>query len=109
MSYFCDLEQRAEKELLPGVTAKTFWQQNMLLSVVTMQPDAVVPTHTHPHEQAGTVIEGEITMTIADETRILKLGDSYIIPGDVPHSATAHNGLARVIDIFSPVRESYQY
>ncbi|MCS6835703.1 MAG: cupin domain-containing protein [Anaerolineae bacterium] len=109
MSYFCDLERRAEKELAPGVTAKTFWQQNMLLSFVTMQPNSVVAMHTHPHEQAGTVVEGEITLTIADETRVLKVGDCYIIPGDVPHSATAHNGLARVVDIFSPVRESYQY
>ena len=109
MSYFCEVDNRAEKELAPGVTAKTFWQQNMLLSVVVLQPNAVVPEHTHPHEQAGTVIEGELSMTIAGETRVLKVGDCYIIPGDVPHSATAHNGLARVIDIFSPVRESYQY
>jgi hypothetical protein len=31
----------------------------------------------------------------------------FLIPPDVPHRAVAVNGPARVLDVFSPVREDY--
>ena len=39
-----------------------------------------VPTHKHPHEHGGIVIEGEIEFTIADQKRLLTSGDIYLIP-----------------------------
>jgi quercetin dioxygenase-like cupin family protein len=107
--YFCDVEQRESREIVPGVHIRTFWGDQMLLSVVDLEVGAVVPSHSHPHEQCGTVISGEMALTIASETRVLKPGDTYIIPGDVEHSATTNNAPARVLDIFSPVRKEYQY
>lgn len=107
--YFCNLTDRAIKELAPDVVARTFWGEKMLLSVVEMGPGSVVPDHSHPHEQAGVVLEGELTMTIAGETKVLRAGDAYIIPGNVEHSARAEHGAARVLDIFSPLREEYKY
>ena len=107
--YFCDLENRASKEAAPGVHIRTFWQNEMLLSSVDLEPGAVVPMHSHPHEQCGVVIWGEMDLTIAGETRHLKAGDCYIIPGDVEHSATAGDAPVRVVDVFAPVREDYQY
>jgi quercetin dioxygenase-like cupin family protein len=65
--------------------------------------------HNHPHEQAGTIISGRLQMTIAGETRWLEPGDTYIIPGGVDHMAVTGDESARVLDIFSPVREAYQY
>lgn len=106
--YFCDLESRESKEVAPGVRIHTFWGKQMLLSVVDMDADASVPTHGHPHEQCGTVITGQMYLTIAGETRLLNPGDTYIIPGGVEHSART-NGPCRIIDVFSPVREEYQY
>lgn len=108
-SYFCDLENRPFKEVAPGVAIQTYWQSEMLLSVVELEPHAVVPLHSHPHEQAGTVIWGEMELTIAGETRLLKAGDCYLIPGDVEHTATAGEQPVRVIDVFAPVREEYKY
>ena len=54
------------------------------------------------------VVEGELDFTIGNETRRLKSGDSYIIPGNVPHGCAACAGHALVLDIFSPVREEYK-
>jgi quercetin dioxygenase-like cupin family protein len=105
---FCNIEEREAKELVPGVQIRTFWGEKMLLSVVNLEANAIVPTHSHPHEQCGTVITGEMNLTIAGETRTLKPGDSYIIPGGVEHAATA-SVPALVLDVFSPVREEYQY
>jgi quercetin dioxygenase-like cupin family protein len=109
MHYFCDLEKREAKETVPGVFIRTFWGNKMLLSIVDLAANAVVPPHRHPHEQAGTVISGELVMTISGETRRLKPGDTYIIPGGVEHGATTGGTPVRALDMFSPVREDYQY
>ncbi|MCP4665927.1 MAG: cupin domain-containing protein [Deltaproteobacteria bacterium] len=81
----------------------------MLLSIVDSAAHAVVPAHSHPHEQAGTLISGEFELTIGGETHRLKPGDTYIIPGGVEHSGRTGDAPARVLDIFSPVRKEYQY
>jgi quercetin dioxygenase-like cupin family protein len=109
VQYFCDLENREAKETVPGVFIRTFWGNKMLLSIVHLAANAVVPAHSHPHEQAGTVISGELVMTISGETRRLKPGDTYIIPGGVEHGATTGDSPVRALDMFSPVREDYQY
>ncbi len=109
MQYFCDLENREAKEIVPGVQIRTFWGNKMLLSIVDLAANVVVPAHSHPHEQAGTVISGEFEMTINGETRRLKPGDTYIIPGGVEHGARTDDTPARALDAFSPVRADYQY
>jgi quercetin dioxygenase-like cupin family protein len=109
MSHFHDLEERETKELLAGVEARTFWGKHMLLAVVDLDANAVIPDHSHPHEQGGIVLEGEMLFIIGGETRRLKPGDLYIIPGGVHHSVAVGPHPARVLDIFSPVREEYKY
>ncbi|MCP4424343.1 MAG: cupin domain-containing protein [Chloroflexi bacterium] len=107
--YFCDVKNREAKEIVPGIRIRTFWGEKMLLSDVELDAGAALPAHSHPHEQSGTVISGVLTLTIDGDTRDLGPGDAYIIPGGVEHSAVAGPALTRVIDIFSPVREEYQY
>lgn len=106
---FLDVDARAPKELAPGVHARTFWQDEMLLAIVDLAPHSEVPAHQHPHEQAGSVLSGELSLTIDGETRTLTQGDAYLIPGNVEHSATTGDMPARVIDVFSPVRDEYKY
>lgn len=107
---FLDVESRATKELAPGVQARTFWQDNMLVAIVDLDPHSEVPAYQHPHEQAGSVLSGELSLTIdGDDTRMLTQGDAYLIPGNVEHSATTGEVPARVIDVFSPVRDEYKY
>lgn len=109
MKHFIDLENRETKEIVPGIQLKTFWGKEMLLSFVDLAPHAVLPNHNHPHEQAGTILSGELELTIDGEKRLLNTGDAYIIPGGVDHSAKTGEKPARVLDIFSPVREDYKY
>ena len=109
MDYFCDIQNRETKEIAPGVRIRTFWADKMLLSMVDLEAQATVPMHSHPHEQAGTVIYGRLKMTIDGETRWLEPGDTYIIPGGVEHGAETGDAPVRVLDVFSPVREAYQY
>lgn len=107
--YFCDLRDRPPKELMPGVRTRTFWADRMLISVVEFEPHSTVPNHKHPHEQVGVVIEGELYMTIAGETRLMKAGEAYVIPGNVEHAGRTGEKTAKVFDSFSPVRDDYKY
>jgi quercetin dioxygenase-like cupin family protein len=36
-------------------------------------------------------------------------GDLYIIPGNIPHSLQVGAQPAKLLDIFSPVREEYKF
>jgi quercetin dioxygenase-like cupin family protein len=109
MSYFKDAEDRDPMTLVPGAITRTFWGDNILLSMVEIEANTEVPRHTHPHEQAGILVEGEMEMGIGDEVRVLKPGDMYIIPGNVEHYARCGNTPAKALDIFSPVREEFKY
>ena len=109
MSYFKDAADRDPLELAPGARTRTFWGEKMLLSLVEIDAGAEVPLHTHPHEQGGIVVEGEMEMSIGGEVRKLKPGDMYIIPGDVEHSAKGGADAVKVLDVFSPVRTEFQY
>ena len=66
-----------------------------------------VPEHSHPHEQAGLVLSGELQFKIGSEERILKPGEAFIVPPNVVHSGVVAKGPARVLDIFTPPREDY--
>ena len=109
MTYFKDAQSRDPMELIPGARTRTFWGDQVLLSLVEIDAGGEVPKHTHPHEQAGIVIEGEIEMGIGGEVRTIRPGDMYIIPGNVEHYARSEGGPAKVLDVFSPVREEFKY
>jgi len=107
--YFCELDKRQSKEIALGIKIKTFWSEKMLVSIVDLDAKTFLPLHSHEHEQCGIVISGEMILTIAGESKLLKSGDSYIIPGNVEHQAEVGNQPARVYDVFAPVREEYKY
>ena len=78
-----------------------------MLSLATFQPNKTLATHSHPHEQTGIVMEGELRLTIGNETRLCTKGDAFTIPGNVEHSAASGDTLTVVVDTFSPPREDY--
>lgn len=93
---------------VPGVQMNVMTGGAMMANWVRIEPNAGVPTHAHPHEQIGLVLEGTIEMTIAGETRTLSPGHAYTIPGHLPHSAVGGPDGCLVLDIFSPPREEYR-
>lgn len=106
---FFDLDNRTRKSVVPGIDIRTFWGDEMLLSVADLDPGAILPAHSHPHEQGGAILSGELTLTIDGETRTLGPGDVYLVPGGVEHSGVAGPDGCVALDIFSPVREEYKY
>ncbi len=108
MNRFWNPEKIAPKVLAPGVTAKIASGERMMLSLVTFAPDAVVPMHSHPHEQMGMIVSGTLEITIAGETRVLAGSGMVFVPGGVPHAAKAGPGGALALEVFSPPREEFR-
>lgn len=99
-----------DRELGPKVTTKLIWGEKLMLSYVTVEANAPIrPLHTHSHEQMGIVLEGEMTLTIGQESRKLRKGDGFQIPPNVPHGITEpSNQKAMALECFSPAREDYK-
>ena len=79
-----------------------------MLALVTFEPDAAVPDHTHPHEQMGMLLSGRLEFTVGGVTQILDPGDIWRIPGNIPHRARAIHGPAVALDVFHPIRDDYR-
>jgi len=79
-----------------------------MLNQVELDPGAAVSLHSHPHEQLGYVISGEIVMTIDGDDHRLGPGAAYVIPGGVEHAGAAGETGCHVLDVFLPIREGYR-
>jgi quercetin dioxygenase-like cupin family protein len=106
--YFPNAAECAHHTIFPGVHIRTCAADKMMLSVVELEPHAVVEEHSHPHEQVGMVLAGRATFFIGGEQKTLQPGDLYRIPGNVPHKVITGDQPARALDIFYPVREEYR-
>lgn len=90
-----------EAELpLPPTTVKTSVLQSDRGQLVFFQilKDVDLPAHSHKG-QWGTVLEGEVELTIGGQTRTHGPGSSYYIPAGVVHSARVPAG-AKIIEFF---------
>jgi quercetin dioxygenase-like cupin family protein len=105
--YFVDADDCKAKAIFPGVQIRTAAGSQMMLSVVYFEPNSVVESHSHPHEQVGILLEGELTFTIGDQTQVVSPGQMWCIPGGVPHRVVAGPKRAKALDVFHPVREDY--
>lgn len=106
--YLVHRAQCSQHEIFPGVDIFTAAGEKLMLSFVEFQPHAVVQPHSHPHEQMGLLLEGELTFTIGDEVHLAHPGDMWRIPGGVVHSAVAGEQPVKALDVFHPIREDYR-
>jgi len=106
--YFPTPAECAQHAIFPGVRIRTCANEKMMLSVVDLEPHAVVEEHQHPHEQVGMLLEGRALFIIDGEEKTLAAGDMYRIPGNVQHKVVVLDQPAKALDIFCPIREDYR-
>ena len=104
---FLRLSDIEEKRPLPGFTVRFIHSETMTFAHWEIEPGAILPEHSHSHEQVCNVIHGEFELTISGGSRVLKAGDVGIIPSNAVHSGRALSG-CHVIDVFHPIREDYR-
>jgi len=94
-------------ELVEGVHLKTLVHGNQtLMTEVRFEKGAVIPLHGHPHEQTGYLVSGHMEFMVDGKRIDTNPGDSWNIPGNIEHGATALEE-SLVVEVFSPVREDY--
>ena len=107
MPYFYSQEELRGREIAPGVTIRPVVGERLHMVIIDAPPGGEIPTHSHPQEQCGRVLQGELRFTIGDETCTLKEGDCYMIPGGVEHGGKIGPSPLQVVDVFSPPRDDY--
>jgi quercetin dioxygenase-like cupin family protein len=91
-----------------GVIARSVNGERLTLAVVELEPNSVVPEHSHENEQLGMVLSGSLTFRIERESRELGPGGTWRIPSNTPHEVRTGPEGAVVIDVFAPVRADWE-
>src|SRR5262245_15215515 len=104
---FLPVSQVPEREIFPGFIGRVTHSARMTFVRWRIRAGAVLPSHSHPHEQVVHMLEGEFELTIAGETRVLGAGDVAVIPSNAIHSGRAVTE-CRILDAFHPIREDYR-
>ncbi|MBN8939613.1 MAG: cupin domain-containing protein [Rhizobiales bacterium] len=95
------------QDLGGGVKRKILcYDASVMLVRVVFETGAVGAAHHHPHIQCTLVASGRFEMTIGGVKRILKAGDSFIVPTDVVHSALCLEA-GELVDTFAPMRADF--
>ncbi len=100
-------EETPWEEVQPGLTRQIMgYDGKIMLVKAKFEAGAEGYLHKHYHSQVTYVASGEFEMTIGDEKRMIKEGDSYYIPPWVMHGCVCKKpGI--LIDVFSPAREDF--
>jgi unsaturated pyranuronate lyase len=107
MSHFSEVGELDVVQIWDGVTARIVAGSEAALTFVELAPNAVVPEHQHPNEQTGLLLRGSLTFRIGDETKELRPGSMWVIPGDTPHQVTAGPDGAGLAELFAPPRADW--
>lgn len=95
-------------QLNEQVTRKMFWGDKIMVTEWWLSPDVTFPVHQHESEQISMVQEGEVTLVFPDEGDVtLGPGDMYVVKSMRPHGVRVGSSPARVVDLFSPIREDF--
>ena len=91
-----------------GAVARAVHGDRLTVGIVDLDPNLDVPEHQHENEQVGFVLRGKVTMVIGGDARELATGGTYVIPANVPHSASTGPEGATVVDVFTPTRADWE-
>jgi quercetin dioxygenase-like cupin family protein len=90
---FRSWEGREQFEIFPGVRLTAIGGEQVLLCSVSYDPGTRVRRHSHEHtEQVMVIVEGEVTMTVEDETRTLRAGDVVVVNRGLEHELVSEGG-----------------
>jgi len=107
MTFFSDAGELEILRIWDGVHGRAVAGEQATLALIELDPNALVPEHRHPNEQTGILLRGTLTFTIGGETKELRPGSMWVIPGDTPHDVAAGPEGATLAELFSPPREDW--
>jgi quercetin dioxygenase-like cupin family protein len=108
MSAFDDVTTLVPQQIWDGVVGRTVHGEVITLSQIELEPDSVVPEHSHPNEQVGILLRGSLTFTVGGEERRLGPGGTWRILANTPHDVRTGPDGATLVEAFSPVRADWE-
>jgi quercetin dioxygenase-like cupin family protein len=94
---------RESWEFVDGVRLHAIGGEQVLLCRVQYEPGKQVPWHAHEDtEQVMLILDGEVEMTIEDETRTLGAGDVVVVNRGLHHKLYSEGGVS-FMEALSPV------
>lgn len=102
-----DISKIEPIEVIKGFKAQFIHAQNSTIGFWEAEKGAVLPMHSHIHEQITQVLEGQFQLTVGDDTRVYESGFVAVIPSNVVHGGVALTD-CKLLDTFCPVREDYK-
>jgi quercetin dioxygenase-like cupin family protein len=105
---FVNIETLNEKEVIPGYRGRTIHTGTMTFMYWSVDEGAVMPEHSHVHEQVAHVLKGAFELTVNGETALLEPGKVAVIPPFVKHGGRAITN-CELLDVFNPEREDYKF
>ena len=108
MSAFDDVSSLDLRRIWDGVHGRVVHGDRITLGVLELDANSVVPQHSHEHEQLGMCLAGSLVFRVGDESRELGPGETWTIPGNVPHEVEVGPDGAVVIDVFAPTRDDWR-
>ena len=108
MSAFASIPELDLQRIWEGVHGRVVHGERITLGVIELDPDSVVPEHSHDNEQLGICLSGSLHFRVGAEERELSAGDTWTIPGNVPHEVRVGPDGAVVIDVFVPLRDDWR-
>ena len=100
---FIDTNQLPSYERRPGWVGRTFHSPSMTFAHWAFTAGADIHRHRHEQEEVWEVIEGELEVTVGDETQVAGPGMVAIVPAHTPHAVVARTD-SRAIVIDYPLR-----
>lgn len=104
---FKEIFEIEQIEMIKGFKGRFFHTNSSTIAFWEIEKGAILPEHSHIHEQTTQVIEGKLEMTIDDKTMVLEPGMIVNIPSNIKHSGRAIT-TCKLTDTFCPVREDYK-
>lgn len=102
-----DVDKITPKEIVPGFLGRVFESPSSTFLQWTIESGALLPEHSHVHEQVSYVIEGEFEFTVDGTKTVLTRGMACILPSHCVHSGRAITD-CKILDVFHPIREDYR-
>lgn len=77
-----------------------------MMTIMRYRVGNIIPSHSHPNEQAGYLLSGRVRIKAGNEIKELESGDSYVIPANVEHSLEIIED-SEELQVFSPPRPEF--
>ena len=92
---------------MEGIAFKTLaFGEKTLLAEFHLSQGSTVPSHSHPHEQTGYLVSGQMRFHVEGKSIDVGPGDAWSFEGNREHGVDVLED-SLVIEVFSPPREDY--